>query len=153
MGVLIMELNAIALSSFSVFSLCAYHIMDNLQFAGAECARGLVALVIRITKCIREGSTIPPYSDHLLLSAQHRYLLRCAGKDEWWRLYCMLEDISHWDLLGKMIRTSWRQHLEPGLLWLLHFPDEQNSRAVATAIETILILSPACGRNHVVGLS
>jgi hypothetical protein len=38
-------------------------------------------------------------------------------------------------------------------LWLLHFPDEQNSRAVATAIETILILSPACGRNHVVGLS
>jgi len=29
--------------------------------AGAECACGLVALVIRIAKCIREGSTMPPY--------------------------------------------------------------------------------------------
>jgi hypothetical protein len=88
-----MELNAIAFSSPSVFSLSAYHIMDNLQFAGAECARGLVALVIRIAKCSREGSTIPPYSDHLLLNAQHTYsfgtcsakgylTLRCAGKDE-----------------------------------------------------------------------
>ncbi len=76
-----------------MFSLSAYHIMDNLQFAGAECARGLVALVIRIAKCIREGSTIPPYSDHLLLNVQHTYsfgtcsakgylTLRCAGKDE-----------------------------------------------------------------------
>jgi hypothetical protein len=74
-----------------------------------------------------------------------------------WNMFSvLLKDISHWDVLGKMMSkelltdldaNTWSLSLSRWAKW------GENSMAVASAIETILILSWVCGRNHVVGLS
>jgi hypothetical protein len=165
------------LCNCSLLFLCAlslhiqHHIMDNLQFAGAECARGLVAWWSGLPNA---SEKVPPchctqtiyywmhsihtHLEHVQCSAKGYLTLRCARKyDEWWGLSdCVLKDISHWDELGKMMSkelladldaNTWSLSLSRWAKW------GENSMAVASAIETILILSWVCGRNHAVGLS
>ncbi len=154
---------SLSTSNITVWTIC------NLQ--GAECARGLVVLVIRIAKCIKK---VPPchctqtiyywmrsihtHLEHVQCSAKGYLTLKCAGKyDEWWGLSdCVLKDFSHWDVLRKMMSkelladldaNTWSLSLSRWAKW------GENSMAVASAIEIILILSWVCVRNHVVGLS
>jgi hypothetical protein len=102
--------------------------------------------------------SIHTHLEHVQCSAKGYLTLKCAGKyDEWWGLSdCVLKDFSHRDVLRKMMSkelladldaNTWSLSLSRWAKW------GENSMAVASAIETILILSWVCVRNHVVGLS